>query len=109
MMTMDLPIKMIEAANKICRGILWKGRQDVHGGHCLVAWDRVCAPKDLRGLGVPNLRLMNTALRARWSWLQRTDPLRPWVEFNMQVLHESLGLYKAATRCPIGDGESVRF
>ena len=109
MMAIDLPVKTITAANKICRGFLWKGCRDVQGGHCLVAWDQVCTPKELGGLGIPNLRLLNAALRARWPWLERTDPHRPWNEFNMQVSCESLGIYRAATRCVLGDGESARF
>jgi hypothetical protein len=109
MMALDIPIKTLEAANKVCRGFLWKGRKDVHGGHCLVAWNVVCSPKEYGGLGVPNLRLLNISLRARWPWLARTDQTRPWSEFNIQVDPESLGLYRAATRSTVGDGESTLF
>ena len=109
MMALDLPIKTITAANKICRGFLWKGRREVNGGHCIIAWNQVCSPKEHGGLGVPNLRYLNSALRARWPWLQRTDSTRPWSEFNIQVSDESMGIYKAATRCTLGDGEMARF
>lgn len=37
MMLLDLPVKTIEAIEKLCRGFLWKGRKEVRGGHCLVA------------------------------------------------------------------------
>jgi hypothetical protein len=40
-----------------------QARRDVMGGHCLVVWDRVASPKDNGGLGLPNLQLMNLALR----------------------------------------------
>ncbi|KAM0899529.1 hypothetical protein ACQ4PT_021212 [Festuca glaucescens] len=73
MMSLDLPVKTLVAIEKIIRGFLWKGRKDVKGGHCLVAWSKVCTPKEWGGLGVPNLRMMNMALRARWLWLQRVD------------------------------------
>uniref|UniRef100_A0A453BP67 Reverse transcriptase domain-containing protein n=1 Tax=Aegilops tauschii subsp. strangulata TaxID=200361 RepID=A0A453BP67_AEGTS len=109
MKALDLPVKTIEAANKICRGFMWKGRRDVHGGHCLVAWDKVCSPEEFGGLGVPNLRLLNISLRARWSWLARTDPARPWAEFNIQVSSDSLAIYRAAKKCTIGDGSTVLF
>ncbi|KAM0873929.1 hypothetical protein ACQ4PT_037735 [Festuca glaucescens] len=40
MMSLDIPIKTLIAIEKIIRGFLWKGRKDVKGGHCLVAWDK---------------------------------------------------------------------
>ena len=75
----------------------------------MVAWDKVCSPKEYGGLGVPNLRLLNTSLRARWSWLARTDTTRPWAEFNLQVSSDSLAIYRAATKCTTGDGSMVLF
>ncbi|KAM0926269.1 hypothetical protein ACQ4PT_003401 [Festuca glaucescens] len=69
MMSLDIPPKVFEALRNICRAFLWKGRQEVKGGHCLVAWDKVTSPKDLGGLSIPNLRLLNLALRCRWAWL----------------------------------------
>jgi hypothetical protein len=66
MMSLDVQIETLLAIEKILRGFLWKGRKDAHGGHCLVAWDRVCMPKELGGLGILNLRRMNLALRVRW-------------------------------------------
>jgi hypothetical protein len=53
MMSLDIPAKTVSAIEKIIRGFLWKGRKDVRGGHCLVAWDKVCAPKEWGGLGFP--------------------------------------------------------
>ena len=64
----------------------------------MVAWDQVCTPKEYGGLGIPNLRLLNMALRARWPWLMRTEHDRPWSEFNLQVSLDSLSIYKAATK-----------
>lgn len=61
MIALDLPIKTLEVVTKICRGFLWKGRRDVSVGHCIVAWDKVCSPNEMGGLGVPNLRLFNLA------------------------------------------------
>jgi hypothetical protein len=49
MMSLDIPAKTVSTIEKIIRGFLWKGRKDVRGGHCLVAWDKVCAPKEWGG------------------------------------------------------------
>ena len=109
MMSLDLPYKTLDALQGIMRGFLWKGRRDVKGGHCLVAWDKVATPKEVGGLGVPNLRLMNLALRSRWPWLQRVDTSKLWSELNIQVLWQSRAIFEAATHTAIGDGETALF
>lgn len=43
----------------------------------MVAWQEVCSPVRLGGLGIPNLRLLNAALRDKWLWLQRMESDRP--------------------------------
>ncbi|KAM0837795.1 hypothetical protein ACQ4PT_061397 [Festuca glaucescens] len=109
MMSLDLPVKTLLAIEKIIRGFLWKGRKDVKGGHCLVAWNKVCAPKEWGGLGIPNLRMMNVALRARWLWLQRVDDSKPWKELNIQVPKMARQLFEGATYSVLGDGASTFF
>jgi hypothetical protein len=108
-MSLDLPVKTLVAIEKIIRGFLWKGRKDVKGGHCLVAWNKVCTPKEWGGLGIPNLRMLNLALRARWLWLQRVDNTRPWNEFNIQVPPMVRQVFEGATYSVIGDGRSTFF
>lgn len=109
MMSLDIPPKILEALMKIFRGFMWKGRQSVNGGHCLVAWDRVASPKRVGGLGIPNLRLLNLALRCRWAWLQRADPGRVWAEFDIQLPRLCRALFTTATCVTVGDGETARF
>jgi hypothetical protein len=64
LMSLDVPPEMLHAFTKVCRAFLWKGRRQVNGGHCLVAWDEVTTPKLFGGggLGIPNLGLLNLAL-----------------------------------------------
>jgi len=109
MMSLDIPIEIITTIEKIIRGFLWKGRKDGHVGHFLVAWDRVCMPKELGGLGIPNLRLMNIALRARWLWLKRVEVDRPWHGLDIRVPELSRRLFDAATTSVIGDGAATFF
>jgi hypothetical protein len=61
------------------------------------------------GLGIPNLRFMNIALRARWLWLQRVDDSKPWKEFNIQVPQVVRHLFEGATSSILGDGASTFF
>jgi hypothetical protein len=69
LMSLDVPPNTLEAFTKVCRAFLWKGRREVNGGHCLVAWDEVTTPKCFGGLGLPYLRLLNLALHCRWACL----------------------------------------
>jgi len=56
-----VPKWIIRAVDKI-RSFLWKGRKEVNGGSCLVAWKKVLRPLDLGGLGIHNLEIMGWAL-----------------------------------------------
>jgi hypothetical protein len=73
-----------------------------------VAWDCISKPTRFGGLGVKNLRLLGLALRARWEWLERTDPSRPWQGLNMLQDSASMLFQNFATAC-IGDGKSILF
>ncbi|PNT77753.1 hypothetical protein BRADI_1g68395v3, partial [Brachypodium distachyon] len=109
MMSLDLPGKIIKGVEKICRGFLWKGQKEAKGGHCLVAWDSVCLPKQLGGLGIPNLHPLNLALRARWRWLERRDDSKPWRGLALDTPKEVDDIFEAATSSIMGDGRSTRF
>jgi hypothetical protein len=109
MMSLDVPPETLQAFTKICRAFLWKGRRVVNSGHCLVAWEEVSAPKSFGGLGIPNLQLLNLALRCRWVWLQWTDPTKAWYEFDLQLSRLSVALFEAATLVDLGNGERAKF
>jgi hypothetical protein len=83
LMAIDLEPWFLQAVDKLRRGFLWAGFGDALGGQCAVAWDLVCQPKCLGGLGFHNLRLLNTALRAKWLWMAKTDNTRPWHGLNI--------------------------
>ncbi|GJN27961.1 hypothetical protein PR202_gb16030 [Eleusine coracana subsp. coracana] len=67
----------LKAIDKIRRQYMWHGRKEAKGGHCLVAWGKVCRPLELGGLGISSLKELGWALRMRWLWLERTEPDRP--------------------------------
>jgi hypothetical protein len=106
-LSLDVSPKTLEAFH--CRAFLWKGRNDANGGHCLVVWDRATTPKCYGGLSIPNLHLLNLALRCRWAWLRWIDPTRPWTEFDMKIPHLSMALFEAATDVVVGNREWARF
>ncbi|KAM0885331.1 hypothetical protein ACQ4PT_030415 [Festuca glaucescens] len=109
LMALDVEPWFIQAVDKLCRGFLWAGKNEVNGGNCMVAWDAVCAPKCLGGLGLANLRWMHAALRARWMWLQRTDTSRPWSGMRFAVCPNAAAMFRASVVITVEGGESILF
>jgi hypothetical protein len=62
-----LSLRALDSIDKLRRAFLWCGSDTVGGGKCKVAWEIVCRPKDLGGLGASNLRRTGIALRVRWE------------------------------------------
>ena len=64
MCTLEVPVSIKEQVIKYMRHCLWrKKNNDVQvKGSALVAWTKVCRPKEQGGLGVLNLEVQNKAL-----------------------------------------------
>ena len=108
-MAMDLPPWALKAIDKIRRGFLWKGRKDVNGGHCLLAWPKVARPQELGGLGISSLQQLGWALRMRWLWLQKTEPDKPWASFAIQVHPAVHSFFSIAIKSEVGNGRNTLF
>lgn len=109
MLALDLPAKIFISLNKVVRNFLCCKRADARGGNCAVAWSVVCAHKSKGGLGLPNFKAMNLALRARCNWIKRSEPDKPWQEFHIPVPADSMALFRTATSFTIGNGKSTIF
>lgn len=81
----NAPKWALDSIDRGCKAFFWAGSEEIHGGQCLVAWSRVCRPKELGGLGVLNLHTQGIALRLRWEWLRRTDNSKPWQGLAMSA------------------------
>jgi len=101
--------RILRQIQKIARSFLWVGRGEAKGGHCHVNWERVCRPKYLGGLGVPDLARTATSLRTRWIWRMRTDQLRPWRGLDLRFSDKELQVFDASTTMRVGDGASALF
>jgi hypothetical protein len=71
-MIIDAPVWLFEEMNRSCRGFFYTAKDKANGTQCLVAWEQICRPKEMGGLGILNLRLQSLALHVRWEWLIKT-------------------------------------
>jgi hypothetical protein len=99
----------LKAIDKIRKGFLWRGRKEAKGGHCVVAWDKVCRPLELGGLGIASLKEMAWALRMRWLWMEKSEPGQPWAIIPMQVPKKVKVYFSTFFYRKVGNGESTLF
>lgn len=79
------------------------------GGKCKVAWTTVCSPRDLGGLGIPDLRLLGFALRLRWEWLRRSRPEAVPSLLPSGTERIIQHMFCASVTVQVGDGACARF
>lgn len=109
LIALDVPKWFIRAVDKYRRAFLWRGRQDLKGGHYPVAWPRVTRPLELGGLGDNDLQTMAWALQLRWLWLEKTNPGRPWKLLKVQVPNAVRVMFAISVTSNVGDGSSTIF
>jgi hypothetical protein len=109
MLSLDLPPWFFNVCNKLLRGFFWSATLQAQRGHCVVAWDRICEPKEIGGLGIKNLRILNHALRMRWRWFQLTDQEKPWAGLEFKLDEEAERMFKSCTTFEVGNGQKLLF
>jgi hypothetical protein len=105
----DLPSATMKDIDKIRRGFLWRGRKNVMGGHCAVAWGRVCRPRELGGLGIFSITELSCAFKMHWAWLQKSEPGRPWSSMPLHIPKKIREFLQMALYSEIGSGASTLF
>lgn len=104
-----LPPWAIKALDKLMMTFFWQGTAIVAAGQCTVAWQKVCRPTVLGGLGIPNLKLRGLALRIRLEWLRHTDPSRTRTELPSSTESVTQQIFAASVTFIIGDGRRTLF
>ena len=112
----DLPFNYLPLAvwarkqiDKIRRSFLWKGDDNVNGGHCMVNWPTVSKPKDMGGLGVTDLDKFGRALRVRWLWQEWSDDHKPWSGTDVPCNEVDRFFFNTSTTVSIGNGKKTKF
>ncbi|XP_070026137.1 uncharacterized protein [Nicotiana sylvestris] len=76
----QFPSKVLNAIEAYCRSYLWSGT-NIITRKALLAWEKVCTPKSMGGLGLINMRLWNkaTIIKANWDIEHKVDRL--WIRW----------------------------
>lgn len=69
----------------------------------------VTRPLNLRGLGIPNLKLQGWALQARWLWLQKTDASRSWRGLDLPIQPHARKFVDISIVTAVGNGANTLF
>ncbi|XP_019234713.1 PREDICTED: uncharacterized protein LOC109215147 [Nicotiana attenuata] len=75
-----IPSKVLSTIEAYCRSYLWSGTNTITR-KALVAWEKVCTPKSMGGLGLINMRLWNKAAIAKASWDIERKADRLWIRW----------------------------
>ncbi|WVZ69757.1 hypothetical protein U9M48_018492, partial [Paspalum notatum var. saurae] len=70
-----LPQEILDKITAIIRTLWWKGQQDEGSSKsiCLRAWEDICQPRHLGGLGIKNLTTVNRSQVTHSSWMKVTS------------------------------------
>ena len=130
MCNLHIPPKILEHIEKIRRHCLWNKKTE-EGEKCssLIAWNRVCSPKDKGGLGVLNLKIQNEALLLKFLHKFYNHEDTPWGTLIWRAYYENkiphatepcgsfwwkqilklTPIYRGISKCHIHNGSSVLF
>ncbi|XP_016509259.2 uncharacterized protein LOC107826746 [Nicotiana tabacum] len=75
-----IPSKVLNTIEAYCRSYLWSGTNTITR-KALLAWEKVCTPKSVGGLGLINMRLWNRAAITKASWDIEHKCDRLWIRW----------------------------
>ncbi|CAM0911912.1 unnamed protein product [Alopecurus aequalis] len=104
-----MPVWVRKEIDRLRRAWLWRGEESCHGGHCKVAWSRICRPQELGGLGIVDLERFGSALRLKWLWAERTVLTKPWSGMPVPCSLADRRMFAVASLVRLGDGRTARF
>lgn len=73
MQTDMIPKQTLDEIDRLCRRFFWGEQGNERRLHTIM-WSTLCQPKDIGGLGMPQLLPLNKALLAKLVWRKLTQP-----------------------------------
>lgn len=126
MCSLPLPKGVIAAIDRRRRSFLWTGDDSASSSQCLIAWKRVCLPKEEGGLGIKSIGLQNRCLLLKFThklFHHESTPWTRWLDvsgpshghmvvgdsFLRRVISENMQTYRSLTKVHVHDGCSTLF
>jgi hypothetical protein len=129
MSSLHIPPKILEHIEKLRRHCLWKKKEEGEKCSSLIAWNKVCIPKQRGGVGVLNLKLQNEALLMKFLHKFYNKEDTPWVTllwnsyYQEKVPHamdpcgsfwwkdilKLTPIFRTIASCHVGQGNTVLF
>lgn len=109
MSVLQMPKWAIKDMERKCRGFLWKGQEEVHGGHCLVFWRNVGTPVEKGCLGIKDLDLFGQALRLKWMAKSLEQRDRPWTMMGYRLGKDIKDIFNSMAEYVVGDEADTSF
>ncbi|XP_019227715.1 PREDICTED: uncharacterized protein LOC109208999 [Nicotiana attenuata] len=75
-----IPSKVLSTIEAYCRSYLWSGTNTITR-KALLAWEKICTPKSMGGLGLINMRFWNKAAITKASWDIEHKIDRLWIRW----------------------------
>ena len=79
MQCFQLPKSTTNLLDKISRDFFWK-KTSTEKGLPLIAWDKVCLPKDKGGLGLCKTNAVNKAFQYKLAWKVMSNESSLWTQ-----------------------------
>ena len=74
-----IPNGIIQEIERLQRNFVWGEDQGEKRWHA-IAWERLCQPKEVGGVGIKSLERMNDAFLSKILWRLNTNPTSLWVQ-----------------------------
>ena len=87
-----LPSRVSEKLDQINRDFFWKN-SSTRKGLPLIAWDKICCPKTVGGLGLRKTAAVNLAFLAKLAWKFLTQPDNFWAQLLTAKYYNPEGFF----------------
>jgi hypothetical protein len=81
------PIWVLKKIDAFRRNLFWTRKKNTSALSCLISWDPVCKSFEQGGLGIIDLKVMNSSLLCKWLWNMMNHRNAIWIEWIINAYY----------------------